>query len=102
MQDLDLLRFPLMQLVDYASKEERSNCDTVHIFGRTPRGRLTTISLCIPYLPVFYLRKFLKKYIDAFQDNTDMYGYLLRNRVIFIGSRINDEVSDACFLAAHF
>jgi ATP-dependent protease ClpP protease subunit len=27
------------------------------------------------------------------QDVTDMYNYLLRNRVIFIGSRINDEVS---------
>ena len=28
----------------------------------------------------------------------DMYGYLLRNRVIFIGSRINDEVMLAVLL----
>lgn len=27
------------------------------------------------------------------EDGTDMYGYLLRNRVIFIGSRINDELA---------
>lgn len=28
-----------------------------------------------------------------------MYGYLLRNRVIFIGSRITDEVTIYCLLA---
>ena len=27
------------------------------------------------------------------QDVTDMYTHLLRNRIIFVGSRINDEVS---------
>ncbi len=33
--------------------------------------------------------------IGIYQDGTDMYGYLLRNRVIFVGSRINDEVTSA-------
>ena len=31
------------------------------------------------------------------QDVIDMFGYLMKNRVIFIGSRINDEV----WLSAH-
>ena len=31
-----------------------------------------------------------------FQDGTDMFGYLLRNRIIFIGARIDDKVSNSC------
>ena len=35
-------------------------------------------------------------YSYAVQEGIDMFSYLMRNRIIFVRSRINDEVSQAC------